>query len=67
VISHESWTSSDFVLFVLPLLIGFAVTACARFFSFRRKRIGATLGLPAVGAVVASFVGTVIAFNLYGT
>ena len=67
VISHESWAGSDFVVFVLPLLVGFAVAACVLFFSFHRKRIAATLGLSAVGAVVASFAGTVIAFNLYGT
>ena len=67
VISHESWASSDFVVFVLPLVVGFAVTAGVLFFSFHRKRIATTLGLSAAGAVVASFVGTVIAFNLYGT
>ena len=67
VISHAPWAGSDFVVFVLPLLAGFAVAACVLFFSFRRQRIAATIGLSAVGAVVASFVGGVIAFNLYGT
>jgi hypothetical protein len=67
VISHESWADSDFVAFVLPLLGGFAVAASVLFFSFHRKRIVATLGLSAVGAVVASFAGTAVAFNLYGT
>jgi glucan phosphoethanolaminetransferase (alkaline phosphatase superfamily) len=67
VISHESWAGSDFVVFLLPLLVGFAVAAGVLFFSFHRKRIAAALGLSAVGAVVASFVSTVIAFNLYGT
>ena len=67
VISNQSWAGSDFVVFVLPLLGGFAVAACVLFFSFHQKRIVATLGLSAVGAVIASFAGTVIAFNLYGT
>ena len=67
VISHESWAGSDFVVFVLPLLLGFAVAAWVLFLSFHRRRIAATLGLSAVGAVVASFAGTMIAFNLYGT
>ena len=67
VISQASWAGSDFVVFVLPLLGGFAVAACVLFFSFHRKRIAAILGWSALGAVVASFAGTVIAFNLYGT
>ena len=67
VISHAPWAGSDFVVFALPLLVGFTVAACVMFFSFHRKRIAVTLGLSAAGAVVASFVGTVIAFNLYGT
>jgi hypothetical protein len=67
VFSHESWARSDFVVFCLPLLGGFAGATCVLFLGFRRKRIAATLGLSALGAVVASFAGTVIAFNLYGT
>ena len=67
VVSHESWAGSDFVVFVSPFVIGFVVASCVLFFGSHRKRIAATLGLSAVGAVVASLVGTVIAFNLYGT
>ena len=70
-VSHASWTDSDFVVFGLPLVVGFTVSACVLFFSFPQmsapKRLGATLGLSAVGAAISSFVGTVIAFNLYGT
>ncbi|HMJ88679.1 MAG TPA: hypothetical protein VK530_02625 [Candidatus Acidoferrum sp.] len=66
-ISHESWAGSDFVVFVLPLLVGFAVASGVLFFSFHRTRIAAALGLSALGAVVVSFAGTGIAFNLYGT
>ena len=71
VISHETWAGSDFMVFVLPLLGGFVVAACVLFLSFPgislSKRVAATLGLSAVGALVAFFAGTVIAFNLYGT
>ena len=67
VISQASWAGSDFVVFVLPLLVGFAVATCVLFLGFHRKRIATTLGLSAIGAVVASIAGTVIAFNLYGT
>jgi hypothetical protein len=67
VISHASWAGSDFVVFVLPLFVGFAVAAWVLLISFHRKRIAAALGLSAIGAMVASFIGTVIAFNLYGT
>src|SRR6266566_4672761 len=70
-LSHASWTSSDFVVFVLPFVAGFVVSACILFFSFPQmsisKRMGFAFGLSAVGAVISSFVGTVIAFNLYGT
>jgi hypothetical protein len=66
-----SWTDSDFIWFGLPFVIGFVLAALVLFSSFSQlpasKRIAATLGLSAAGAVVASFVGTVIAFNLYGT
>jgi hypothetical protein len=67
VISHESWAGSDFVVFVLPLLGGFAVAASVLCFCFHRRHVAAALGLSAVGALVASFAGTVIAFNLSGT
>ena len=67
VILHASWAGSDFVVFGLPLLFGFAIAAYVLFFGFQPKRIAAAFGLSVVGAVVASFVGTLIAFNLYGT
>ena len=70
-VSHASWTDSDFVVFGLPLVVGFAVSVSVLFFSFPQmsasKRMTAIFGLSAVGAVISSFVGTVIAFNLYGT
>jgi hypothetical protein len=70
-VSHAFWTDSDFVVFGLPLVTGFAVSACILFLSFPQvsasKRVAATFGLSSVGAAVASFVGTVVAFNLYGT
>ncbi len=71
VVSHASWADSDFVVFDLPLVVGFAVSACILFFRFPlmsiSKRIGVTFALSVAGAVISSFVGTVIAFNLYGT
>jgi hypothetical protein len=70
-VSHALWTDSDFVVFGLPLVFGFAVSACVLFLSFPRtspsKRMTATFGLSAAGAVISSFAATVIAFNLYGT
>jgi hypothetical protein len=53
------------------LLIGFAVFVSILFFSFPQmsalKRMAVIFGLSAAGAAVSSFVGTVMAFNLYGT
>ena len=70
-VSHFSWTDSDFVVFGLPLVIGFAVAAVIVYAGFPQlpppKRVAATFGLSAVGAVVSSFIGSIIAFNLYGT
>jgi hypothetical protein len=70
-VSHASWTDSDLVVFGLPLVVGFAVSACVLFLSFPQmtapKRMTTAFGLSGVCAVIASFVGTVIAFNLYGT
>ena len=70
-VSHSTWTDSDLVVFALPLLVGFAVSACVLFLSFPQvstaKRMTATFAISAVGAVISSFVGSVIAFNLYGT
>src|SRR5947207_8002385 len=33
-VSHASWTDSDFVVFGLPLVLGFAVSVCVLFFRF---------------------------------
>jgi ribose/xylose/arabinose/galactoside ABC-type transport system permease subunit len=70
-LSHASWTNSDFVVFDLPVVVGFAISACVLLFKFPQmptsKRMTAIFGLSAAGAVISSFVGTVIAFNLYGT
>jgi len=67
VVSHASWTKSDFVVFGLPLLVGFAVSLLLLFLSFPQMSNGKRMTMSAVGAVISSFVGTVIAFNLYGT
>jgi hypothetical protein len=69
-VSHSTWTDSDLVVFALPLVAGFAVFVCVLICGLPMsvtKRMAAVLGLSAVGAVLSSFVGTVIAFNLYGT
>jgi hypothetical protein len=70
-ISHFRWASSDFIIFILPLLIGFGVAAAIVFLSFPRislaKRTTAALGLSVVGAVISSYVGIFIGANLYGT
>src|SRR6266404_3900560 len=70
-VSHAFWTNSDLVVLGLPLVVGFAVSAGILFLSLPQvsasKRMVATFGLAAVGAAVSSLVGTVIAFNLYGT
>jgi hypothetical protein len=71
VISHAAWARSDLVVFGLPVVVGFAVAACILFLSFPKiatlKRMLVTLGVSATGAVISSFVGALIAFNLYGT
>ena len=66
-VSHASWTESDFVVFGLPLVIGFAVSLLVLFLGFPQMSAGKRMTMSAVGAVISSFVGTVIAFNLYGT
>src|SRR5579859_693516 len=70
-VSHAAWTDSDFVVFIVPLVVGFAVAACVLFLSLHRvsllKRVLVTLGASAGGAAVSSIAGMVIAFNLYGT
>ena len=71
VISHTPWTHSDLVVFGVPLLVGFAAAAFILFLSFPKiatlKRMLVTVGASATGAFISSFVGTLIAFNLYGT
>src|SRR4051812_8867587 len=71
VVSHSSWADSDLVVFVLPLVIGLAASNWVLFYAFRRvaasKRLAIAFGLSTVGAFISSYVGTVIAFNLYGT
>ena len=69
---HSSWTDSDLVVFGLPVAVGFAVSAVVMFRAAFPKmptsrRIPAILGLSAGSAVISSFVGTVIGFNLDGT
>ena len=70
-VSHAAWTNSDFVVFVVPLVVGFTVAACVLFLSLYRvsplKRVVVTLGASAGGAAVSSIVGMLVAFNLYGT
>jgi len=71
-LTHSSWTDSDAVVFGVPLVAGFAASALMMFLSAfpqapASRRIAAILGLAAGGSLISSFVGTVIAFNLYGT
>lgn len=70
-VSHAAWTNSDFVVFVVPLVVGFTVAACVLFLSLHRvsplKRVVVTLGASAGVAAVSSIAGMVVAFNLYGT
>lgn len=69
-LSHSFWTDSDVVVFGLPLAVGFSVSAWILFLGFppmaASLRMTAIFGLSGVGAVISSYVGTVIAFNLYG-
>ncbi len=70
-VSLAAWAESDFVVFGVPLLAGFAVAAFILFLSFSKmptqKRLLVSFGLSVTGAVIASFAGCLIAFNLYGT
>ena len=66
-VSHASGTESDFVVFDLPLVVGFAVSLFVMFLGFPKMSAAKRMTMSAVGAVISSFVGTVIAFNLYGT
>ena len=70
--SHSSWSDSDFVVLGVLLAAGFVVSAVVLFrFAFptlpASKRGPAIFGLAAGSALISSFIGTVIGFNLYGT
>ena len=71
VVSHAAWTDSDFVVFGVPLLLGIGMATCILFLSFPKipavKRLLVSLGASATGAVISSFAGALIAFNLYWT
>ncbi|SRR5712692_2713892 len=69
---HSSWADSDLTVFSLPFAVGLTVSAWIMFSTgFTRmstsKRTAVILAISAGGAVVDSFLGTVIGFNLYGT
>src|SRR6266576_6671042 len=69
---HSSWADSDFVVFAVPLIVGFVIsTAILLPSAFPKlptsKRAPAVFGLAAGNALISSFIGTVIGFNLYGT
>ena len=67
VVSHASWTDSDLVVFGLPLVAGAVVSFGVLFFRFPQISVSKRFGISGVGAVFSSFVGTTVAFNLYGT
>jgi|SRR6266481_3070777 len=71
-VAHSSWADSDFLVFAVPLLAGFATSALVLFRSgfaetVASKRGAAMFGLAAACALISSFLGTVVGFNLYGT
>ena len=70
--SHSHWTDSDFIVFGVPLLAGFAAFALILFRSAFAKRSSSKrgviiFGISAGGALLSSFVGAIVGFNLYGT
>jgi hypothetical protein len=70
--SHFAWTNSDFVVFGVPLLAGFVAFVFVLFRSaFRNtpssKRALFIFCISAICSLIASFVGAVVGFNLYGT
>ena len=71
VVGHYPWAASDLVVFGLPLVIGFGVLALLLVSAFAKinawKRGVAAFGLAMVCAVMSSFVGAIVGFNLYGT
>jgi len=66
-VAHLAWADSDLVVFVLPLLLGFVFSALVLWRSALSKRGAAVFGLAAICALISSFVGTMVGFNLYGT
>ena len=56
-VSHASWTESDFVVFGLPLLVGFAVSLLVLFLGFPQMSALKRMTMSAVGAVISSFGG----------
>jgi hypothetical protein len=71
-VAHFPWADSDFLVFVVPLLAGFAASALVLFRSgfaktLASKRGAGTFGLAAACAMISSFLGTAVAFSLYGT
>ena len=71
VVSRATWADSDLVVFGLPLALGAAAAAYILFMSLSRvstpKRILISLAGSCVGALLSSYAGVVVAFNLYGT
>ena len=66
-LGHCSWADSDFLVFGVPLLAGFAAAAFVLFRAGVAKSTETLFGLAAILALAASFVGDVVGFNLYGT
>ena len=66
-VAHSAWANSDFVVFVVPLVLGFAISALVLWRSSSPKRWTAVFGVATTCALISSFVGTVVGFNLYGT
>lgn len=72
VVAHSSWAGSDLLVFAVPLAAGFAASALVLFRSgfaatVASKRGAAVIALAAACALISSFVGAVVSFNLYGT
>ena len=63
-ISHSYWANSDFVVFGVPLLVGFVLSALVSYSVV--KRASSAFWIAGVGAVASSLVAAVIGFNLYG-
>jgi hypothetical protein len=72
VVAHSPWADSDLLVFAVPLAAGFAASALVLFRAgfapaVASKRGAAVFALAAACALISSFVGTVVSFNLYGT